>query len=195
MYSLIEVPLFVNKDIYTFSKEEAKEYFRWFKEIKATRLQILEDAVCRDYRHWELNYTRESLFSLYEWFINKISYRLVTNEEEEEFKSQISKTPLLIEAIETPEKTFTDETVSICFDIGCYFGDTIIFNNTEARWIQKTNSKKFIDYAQPLIEINVNNVPFNPRRVIENIARLKLDNSNKLFSFLELFDELVPDVG
>lgn len=191
MYSLIEVPSFANKDIYTFSKEDAKEYFRWFKEIKATRLQILEQSVCKDYEDWELNYTRDSLFYLYEWFIKKISYRLATESEKEEINSQISRTPLLIDVIEIPEKIFTDETVSICFDIGCYFGDTIIFNITTARWIQKTNSKKYIDYAQPLIEVDDKNVPFNPRRVIENIARLSLDNSNKLFSFLELFDELV----
>ncbi|GEM_PF-2261913 len=190
MYSLIEVPDFANKDIYTFSKEEAKQYFKWFNDIKLNRLLTLEQSVRTVYSDWSLEYNRDSLVLLYDWFLNIISYREITETEVDSIKAQISKTPFFVGIIDIPKKVFTDETVSVCFDIGSYLGDTLITQVTEAKWIQKLSSKKYIDYAQPLIDLQNSKVAFNPRRVIENIARLKLDNSSKLFSFVELFDEL-----
>jgi len=191
MYPLIKIPTFANKDIYTFSKEEAKEYYKWFTSIKRERSQILESEVQEIYPEWKLDYTRNSLINLYEWFRKKVMYRNMNKEEKEELKEQISKTPLLVGVIEIPETTFTAETVSICFDIGVYFGDALIFNVLDAKWIQKINSTNYIDYAQPLIATKVSKVPFNPRRVIESMAGSILDKREKLFSFLELFDDLV----
>lgn len=190
MYPLIKIPAFVNKDIYTFSKEEAKEYFKWFTSIKSERLRILESKVQEMYPEWKLDFTRNSLINLYEWFGKKVIYRNINEEEKEEIKKQISKTPLLVGVIDIPETTFTDETVSICFDIGVYMGDALIFNVLGTKWVQKINSTNYIDYAQPIIATKVSKVPFNPRRVAESMARSILNKSTKSFSFLELFDDL-----
>lgn len=191
MYPLIKIPAFANKDIYTFSKEEAKEYFKWFTSIKSERLQILESKVQEMYPEWKLDFTRNSLINLYEWFGKKVMYRNMNDEEKEEIKKQISKTPLLVGVIEIPETTFTDETVSICFDIGVYFGDALIFNVLGAKWIQKINSTSYIDYAQPIIATKVSKVPFNPWGAMEGIARRVLDRDTKEIPFVELFDKLV----
>ena len=72
MYSLIKIPTFANKDIYTFSKEEAKEYYKWVMSIKSERLQILESEVQAMYPEWKLDCTRNSLIKLYEWFGKKV---------------------------------------------------------------------------------------------------------------------------
>lgn len=64
MYPLIRIPAFANKDIYAFSKEEAKEYYKWFTSIKNDRIQILESEVQKIYPEWKLNFTRNSLCSI-----------------------------------------------------------------------------------------------------------------------------------
>jgi hypothetical protein len=191
MYPLIKIPSFATKDIYTFSKEEAKEYYKWFTSIKSERVQILESEVQQMYPEWKLDYTRNSLISLYEWFEKKAKYRNINDEEKEEIEKQISKTPLFVGVIEIPETTFTDETVSICFDAGIYFGETLIFNVLGTKWLQKINSTKYIDYAQPIIATKVSKVPVNPRRSMEGIARRLLDRDTKEIPFVELFDKLV----
>ena len=191
MYPLLKIPAFANKDIYTFSKEEAKEYYKWFTNIKNERLQILESEVQKKYPEWKLDYTRNSLINLYEWFESKVMYRKINANEKEEIEKQIGKTPLLVGLVEIPETTFTNETVSICFDIGIYFGDVFVNNQTGIKWIQKINSTNYIDYAQPLIATKVSKVPINTRRVAENMARIILDNEEKRKSFLELFDKWV----
>ncbi|MEI6811104.1 MAG: hypothetical protein WCK60_03605 [Candidatus Nomurabacteria bacterium] len=190
MYPLVKIPLFAQKDIYTFSKEEAKEYYKWFISIKSERLQILVREVQKMYPKWELDYTRNSLIKLYEWFERKVMYRNMNEEEKEQIKNQIAKTPLLVGVIDIPETTFTDETVSICFDISVYLGDALIFNVNGTKWTQKINSTNNIDYAQPLI-VSRSGSPFNSRRVTESMAGSILDKRENLFSFSELFDDLV----
>ena len=64
-------------------------------------------------------------------------------------------------------------------------------SNGCTKWIQKINSANYIDYAQPLIATKISKVPFSPRRIIESLAGSILDKSEKLFSFLELYDDLV----
>jgi hypothetical protein len=191
MYSLVKIPVFAEKDIYSFSKAEAKEYYKWFVGIKNHRLQILEATVQEIYPNWKLDYERNSLIILYEWFGKRVSYRNMTDKEKIQVKEQISKTPLFVDVIDIPETTFSDETVSICFDIGIYFGETLINNIPGAEWIQKINSANFIDYAQPLIATKISKVPVNPRRSMEGIARRILDSDTSEIPFVEFFDKLV----
>ena len=191
MYPLVKIPLFAQKDIYAFSKEEAQEFYSWFIRIKTERLSILASEVQKIYPKWELDFTRNSLIKLYEWFKKKVAYRKMTSQESEQFKTQLAKTPLFVGVLNIPESTFTDETVSICFDIGIYLGEVLIENCVGIKWTQKINSKNYIDYAQPIITTKVSKVPFNPRRVTESMAGSILDKSEKLFSFSELVDDLV----
>jgi hypothetical protein len=191
MYPLVKIPEFANKDIYTFSKEESREYFKWFSSIKSARIQILERDVQSMFPNWKADYTKESLDKLYEWFEKRVDYREMTYDEKIEIEKQIGNTPLLVGMVEIPETTFTDETVTICFDIGIYFGEIFVKNETGINWIQKINSTKYIDYAQPLIANKVSKVPINTRRVAENMARIILDKDENRKSFLELFEKWI----
>ena len=93
MYSLIKIPSFASKNIYTFSKEEAKEYYKWFKSIKNDRVQILKSDVQKIYPEWKADYSRNSLIKLYEWFESKVTNRKMINEEREEIEKQVNETP------------------------------------------------------------------------------------------------------
>lgn len=174
-YPIIKIPTFANKSFFEFSKEEAKEYFQWFLSIKGERISTLEFYVQQSYITWEANYTKESLKGLYQWLNKSVAYRKLTEIEKKEVENQISVTPQYLNVIPMPDTTFTPETVSICFDAGLYFGETLIFNVPSLKWLQKLNSKNFIDYAQPLIGKKESKVPINPRRIAESIAQRILD--------------------
>jgi len=187
MYPLIKIPAFASKDFFSFSKEEAKEYFKWVLQIKNERIKILEQYVHKAYPEWKLDFTRESFEQLYKWFSNQVAYRDMNEDEKEAVKKQISMTPLLVDVIPIPELTFTDETVSICFDIGLYLGDSLICQNKEIKWTTKLNSTNYIYYGQPLIAKAKSKVPLNPRASMEGIARRILDKDCKEITFVQLF--------
>lgn len=190
MYPLINLELgLANQDFFSFTKDEAKKYFKWFLKIINERLQVLESQVQELFPEWKLDYTKSSFEKLYEWFSEKVEYRTMSENEKEEVKQQIEKTPLLADVITIPEKTFTNDTVSICFDIGMYFGEALIFNVPSVKWVQKITSKSYIDYAQPLISNQNSKVPINPRRIAESLAQQILDEEVKKTTFAELLDK------
>ncbi len=187
MYPLVKIPAFANKDFFSLSKEEAKEYLKWVLQIKSERINILEQYIHKVYPEWKLDFTKESLEQLYEWFSNHIEYRNMDEDEKEAVKKQISTTPLFVDVIPIPELTFTDETVSICFDIGLYLGDSLICHDKEIKWTTKLNSTNYIYYGQPLIAKSKSKVPLNPRAAVEGIARRILDKDVKEITFVQLF--------
>lgn len=187
MYPLVSVPSFSNKKFFDFTKEEAKQYMLWFLSIKRERIEILEKSVQNIFPEWRADYTEFSLINLYVWFGKQVAYKLISKEEKSEIENQIIKTPLFVNVIPIPESTFTDETVSICFDVGCYFGETLIFNDKEIKWLQKLNSLNYIYYGQPLVSKTKSKVPLNPRASMEGIARRILDRDVKEITFLELY--------
>ena len=189
MYSLVKIPLFANKSFFEFTKAEAKEYLQWFLSIKDERLTILESHVKLAYPDWEADYTRDSLVNLYKWFLRQVAYRPMTEEEKREVENQISETPLFVGVIPVPQATFTDETVSICFDIGLYFGEVLIKNIPSLKWVQKLSSTNYIYYAQPVLSKPISKVPVNPRASIEGIARRILDKDVEEITFEMLYNK------
>lgn len=189
-YPLVQIPSFANKSFFDFSKEEAREYFQWYLHVRNERQSILKLQINLIFNSWQANYSRESLEVLYEWVSKMVAYREMTKEEKNAVQYQISETPLYNDIIPIPDKTFTVETVSICFDIGIYFGEALIFNNSNVKWLQKLSSKNYIDYAQPLIGKNESKVPINPRRIAESIAQRILDGDAQI-TYAMLFDKWV----
>jgi hypothetical protein len=188
MYPLIRIPAFANKSFFDFTKSEAKDYLQWFLEIKTERIKTLESQVQQVYPEWKLDYTKTSLKRLYEWFKGQIAYRPMNEEEKVAVKMQLSVTPLLAGVIPIPQTTFTEQTVTICFDVGLYFGESLIFNVPELKWMQKLTSSNFIDYAQPVIAKKDRKVPINPRRAVEGIAMRILYRDAKEITFADFFD-------
>jgi hypothetical protein len=157
--------------------------------IKEERLAILESGVKRIYPDWGANYTKESLVNLYKWFEKQVAYRIMTEEEKKEVEKQISKTPLFVGVIPIPQFSFTNETVSICFDTGLYLGETLIHNLSRIKWLQKLTSTNFIYYAQPLLGHSQSKVPVSPRASIEGIARRILDKDAAEITFIALYEK------
>jgi len=193
MYPLITIPSFAKKSFFDFTKEDAKQYLQWFFKIKKERIEILENNIQQLYPYWKSDYTRASLVELYKWFEQQVAYRLMNEEEKEAVKKQLNTTPLLIDVIPIPHTTFTVETVSICFDAGLYFGETLIINGQNLKWFQKLTSTNYIDYAQPLIGRKDSKVPINPRRIAESLAQSILDKDVQETTFEMIYDKLVNE--
>lgn len=191
MYSIVKIPEFANKDFFSFTKVEAKEYLLWFLNIKEKRIRILEEQVKEIYPDWVADYSKDSLEKLYLWFKQKVAYRSISETEKKTIGDQISKTPLFVDIIPIPTETFSVATVSMCFDFGVYFGETIISNATNVKWMHKISSNNFIDYAQPLIGKEGVKVPVNTRRVAEGYAKRILNNEVEDTPPWELFDKLI----
>jgi hypothetical protein len=189
MYPLVKIPSFANKSFFEFTRDEAKQYLQWFLSIRDERISILESQVKQSYLKWNADYTKGALIDLYNWFKKQVSYRKMTDEEKEQIRNQVSRTPLLVGVIPTPGVTFTDETVSICFDVGLYFGETLIANIQSLKWMQKISSTNFIYYAQPLLAKTKSKVPVNPRASVEGIGRRILDKDVQEITFETLFDK------
>ena len=187
MYPLAKIPSFANKSFFEFTKVEAKEYLQWFLSIRDERASVLEVNVKKIYPEWRADYKKGSLVNLYEWFAMQVAYRPMTASERKEVEEQISKTPLFAGVIPIPEATFTDETVSISFDIGIYFGELLIRDIPLLKWTQKLNSTNYVYYAQPILSKSRSKVPVNPRSAIEGIARRILDKDTKEITFEMLY--------
>jgi hypothetical protein len=195
MYPLVKVPTFADKSFFDFTRPEAKEYLQWFLAIKPERLKILENRIQQAYPEWKLDYTRASFYKFYEWFKGQIANRPINEEEKQKVKEQLNTTPLLAEVIQVPQSTFTDQTVTVCFDAGIYIGESLIFNLPELKWTQKINATNYIYYAQPVIAKKGGKVPLNPRAATEGIARRILDNDIKQITFVELFDKSIENLA
>lgn len=188
MYPLVEVPNKFNKPFNGFDKKEAQAYFEWFMKIKDERIATLEMKLQQYDKTWVNGYDKTSLIGLFEWFKINVNARNMTQQEFKEFSDQLSSTPLLANVIEVSNNTFTKETVSICFDVAIYFGETLRRNINGLSWTYKVNSKKYVEYAQPLIVSSSHSVDVNPRRLIEVCAEKVIDRTEKENEFENLYN-------
>jgi hypothetical protein len=188
LYPLLKIPAFAKKDFFDFNREEAKQYLDWFLNIRDERLNILEKQVKKSYSEWELNYIKSSLSLLYEWFTKHVTYRLMTEEEKEAIRKQISVTPKLVGVIPIPQETLAIETVSICSDVGVYLGEMLIRQSDLLNWTYRINSPNYIYFAQPIIMKKNSKEDFNPRASIEIIARKVLNDNLKINLFENLYE-------
>lgn len=99
----------------------------------------------------------------------------------------LARHPFFFGVIRTPQLSFTDETVSICFDSAIYIVQILINHLPEVKWFQKLNSTNYIDYAQPLIGYKETKSPINPRRVLESLAHQILDKETEKITFEILY--------
>lgn len=74
MYPTIEVP-FEFTPFSVMSKTEAEEYYEWFLSIIPQRIELLQENVELSGSHVQLDFSQDSLISLWEWFIPRIEQK------------------------------------------------------------------------------------------------------------------------
>lgn len=175
MYKKVEIPEFsVNKLFSNFSKKEARDYFQWFEEIKENRLEYLVSEVNKDCSSLVLDYSRDSILGLTKWVLSKIEVEPISEMELKQFEGNLQKTPLLADVISSPTKTLSQDFISIVFDVGLYFGETVVKKSNSHKWGYTLKPKSYIHYAQPIILANHPSDNINPRFLIENEIKFSL---------------------
>jgi hypothetical protein len=147
------------------SKQELKDYFRWFFNVLPQRTSELAEAVRQSpgFETWQPDQSPTSLDKLGEWFAAQAETRQRTPDERQEIARR-SAYP-----IEVPNAELTNRTFSLAMDIGMYLSQVLLKNHPLLQWEQPFGNKKFIDYGQPVL-VGFGAVPFNPVRMLVTLA-------------------------
>ena len=148
------------------SKEELKEYYKWFMTVMPNRIAQLEKIInaTHKYEEWRADYTKESLCDLGNWFKEEVKTRERTVEELEKIEAS------LIFPIEINKEELTNKTFSLVIDIGMYFGQVMLHTVPETQWIHiLKGSSKHIDYGQPVVR-GIGKLAFNPVQIMLTAA-------------------------
>lgn len=183
MYPQIELPFdFLPFEI--MNKIEADRFFKWFIEIQHERIQILNEYCRRnDGDYINLDFTPESLNSLWNWFNPRMKLIKRDNEvlEEEEQTLLLGGTVTV-----KNEYKFCKETETIILDIGLYFGKVFLHKFNQLKWDVVYRPRSFIDVNRPIITGFAKNINLNPIRVINTYATKEVKGTQKI-SLLDLF--------
>ncbi len=193
-YPLIIIPSFLEKPFIDFSKKDAENYLNWFLEIKETRIDILRENIKAVYPNWTADFSLKSFENLNEWLKSIITFRNKTQEEQRLEQLQLSETPLLKDVIESSVYTLSEDTTSICFDVGLYFGESLKKINIGIEWTYKLDPPNYVHYAQPILTKKKSKVDLNPRHIMEITAYKILEgnaNDNEIIRLYEVWNTLL----
>src|SRR5262249_26365858 len=123
------------------SRQQACEYFEWFvKEIPKRVLQLRQ--ICP----LHLSFSPDSLVVLGDWFGGVVESRPRSHNEMSE---ECKRFPAwLLQYI--PNSTFTEKTLSLCIDLGIYFGEILRLRHPALRWDVVLKPKNDVDLHQPV---------------------------------------------
>lgn len=136
--------------------KQARAYLKWFVSQIPERMDLLREYVESE-TEGMLDYSPESLISLWEWFEGKIELEMCTDEEIEQ---RILSHPIHIrdwfieELVAGKLFTFTNfsnKSLSLALDIAMYYGEAIIKQFPAVKWGCKTTSKMDVDCNIPII--------------------------------------------
>jgi hypothetical protein len=146
-------------------KEDLEAYFAWFQSALQCRIDQLAAYVQKDAasKNWKPDGSPDSLDMLGEWLEKYVSARERTQEEIDEIEVRLG------DLIAVPSRNLTNESYSLGFDIGIYFGLTLLKNHPTLLWSQNLKNKKFVDYGQPVI-VGFDVVQLNPVQTGLNFA-------------------------
>lgn len=149
-YSLINPPSPIHLDIdfRELPKPLLKEYFSWHMNAMEERLKILERAIqtSKGYEDWTSTYEVESLKRLGKWFVEQIYITPKSRELVEYERDMLHEM-----RIEPVHWEFTEETISLCFDVGLYLSNTLTTQLPDLKWIQPLRSINTPNYGEPVI--------------------------------------------
>lgn len=156
-YSLINLPapISLDVDLRKLPKPLLKEYFSWHMNVMEERLKILERAIqtSKGYEDWTSTYEVESLKRLGKWFVEQI-YIIPKSRKLVEYEREVRR-EMRIEPIHWD---FTEETISVCFDVGLYLSNTLTKHLPHLKWIQPLRSLNTPSYGEPIISSEKDNM-------------------------------------
>jgi hypothetical protein len=169
------------------SRQQACEYFEWFvKEIPKRVSQLRQ--ICP----LDLDFSPDALVALGDWFGGLVETRQRTHNE---MQQEYEKFPTWLWQYIT-NSTFTEKTLSMCIDLGIYFGETLHRRNPALRWDVVLKPKNDVDFHQPVILPFRRSMHLNPTTIMINVAATALRTESAGARLQEVFrywDEMGHD--
>jgi len=190
-YSIIQPPFTLK--FREMSKQELKDYFRWFFDVLPQRIDELGRAVngTPGYETWQPDQTAASLNVLGEWFAAHVETRPRRPEEIQKIADSCSF------PIEIPSEELTNRTFSLAMDIGMYLSQVFVKNHPTLQWDHPLKgSKKYIDYGQPVL-IGFGAMPFNPVHMMVTLAYGLMDKTKtgeRLRGIYDYWEKLIKPI-
>lgn len=156
------------------SKSELKQYEEWFSSNKNERLKQLIEAVktSKGFENWEADFTPTSLKELGSWIKRNLNTEKIS---EEVYKQKRLSVP---DYININDWDMTNETYSKLIDVGIYFGEVFIKNQTGLKWEQFFSKiKNDSDHGHMVIK-GFGKDRLNPLRVAYIIGSKMIDNKS-----------------
>lgn len=192
-YELIEPPFGLrlkdrmDLDFEKLTKREARAYAAWFHEQAPKRIALLVRAVRSTpaYEDWVSDFSLESLDALTRWLAQKAAVRRRSLEEIEDY---LRIAPPWIEKVRgVGEFDLSEETYSLCYDIGMYFATVLEANLKGLRWTIVERPKRSIDIHQPVLT-GFGKLEFNPVQMMTVQAWRAVRKEGKPPDLRQLFD-------
>lgn len=161
-----------------YSVKELKTYAKGFLAEKEDRLEGLIERVSSDLDidRSMLDFSDQSLAILTLWFNSKIEFVKLT---QEEYDIKRASFP---EYIKIDDVKYSQDTFSLIYEVGMYFGETIIHKYPQLKWEQIF--RKTVDYGHVVIMLG--KLPMNPCWLMGNLCWGKF-RRNEEPKLLELF--------
>lgn len=164
-YKLIEFP--IKGPFKEMTESEARESFIWFIHIIPERIEILKTFLKETgYNPRKLDFSPKSLDYLGEWLAKHVTTRKLTREETEKIENGLSEH--LKPHIEIPKEDLSEETLSLCYDIGMYFGEVFRKHIKGVEWDFVRKPKNDLFYHQPVLVGG--KIPLNPVWIVQTAA-------------------------
>jgi hypothetical protein len=197
-YDLLVPPL--GLDFQRMTQKQAEENFDWFISKIPERMAYFRSRCADDLDILpeDLNYSPESLFPVWRWFLKTARMEKTPEEELEKMKEAVR---IFGESFINREQ-FTVATKFIIRDIGMYVGQTYIMTYPQLYWHYRTKPRNSINLNQPLIAGfrakymgNEGDVYFQPIHMVEVQAANFFDKSQKetdLYGIFMKWVEYIP---
>lgn len=195
-YNKLDLPDIVSEKQYSdFTKKETEEYFQWFMATKDERIEVLKNYIEEEgNENVKFDYTPESLIPLWDWYIEHI---VMVKKSDEEIEQERSQYP---DFVRIREEKISYDTLQICYDISCYFGEVIIRNSEgKACWGYKTKPKNMMSVKKPVVLGFAGDhfldaaslIPAMTWRHIEAMEENKEKNEKALFDIYDLWHKML----
>jgi hypothetical protein len=153
-------------DFEHWSRREAQSYFEWFMDQVPQRVSELRRLARRLDGGCHLDGSPESLYCLGKILVERAKTRSSTAREIAEDRNDLPSR--LRPFVEIEDWQLTEDTLSLCVDVGIYFAEIIREENSSLEW--RLWTRKTVGYNRPVLSGFVGDVPLDPVRITINIV-------------------------
>lgn len=188
-YEILAPPL--SKNVHSLNDAEAKAHFEWFISKLDERTEYL-----RQFTKINLDYSPESLVSLWAWFLKNARWEKTQDKRLREIENQLiaAKSPLIKEILEDSKYQFTLVTEYMIRDIGMYFGQVFVKNYPTIYWGYEKGPKRYAFANHPALYGFPNEVyperagvPLEPIHIVRVRALRLIEDVTRKHDLLDLY--------